>query len=94
MGISSSDYDNYLATNADTELYVEDTQAVAMLCPDGEECIDISSLFGGGGVVPMISSMRTLTLSTCSFHPQDGQMVAIYKDMIQVRIWHDGRFLV
>ena len=50
-GISSSDTDNYLATNADSTLYPANANAIAQLCPDGETCIDISSLFttGGGG---------------------------------------------
>jgi hypothetical protein len=51
-GISSSDTDNYLATNTG-ELYPADSRAIADLCIDGDECIDISSLFGGGGVVPV-----------------------------------------
>jgi len=43
-GISTSDYEYYLASNADSLTYPADMNAVAQLCIDGEECIDISHL--------------------------------------------------
>jgi hypothetical protein len=43
FGISSSDYDNYIASNADNHFYVEDTDYVMQLCPDGEKCIDVTA---------------------------------------------------
>jgi plastocyanin len=45
-GISSSDTDNYLATNADGTIYEPNSNAIAMLCPNGDDsCIDISDMF-------------------------------------------------
>jgi hypothetical protein len=43
-GICSSDYDNYLSTNPDSEEYAEDTVTIVELCPDGDSCINISGL--------------------------------------------------
>ena len=47
-GISSSEYEYYLATNADSLTYASNMNAVAQLCLDGEECNDISHLIGSG----------------------------------------------
>jgi hypothetical protein len=42
-GICSSDYNNYLATNADSNNYPDDAHAIAELCIDGEKGIDVPS---------------------------------------------------
>jgi hypothetical protein len=56
-GISTSDYDNYLATNADGTIYEPNSNAIAQLCPGGDPCIDISSTwtYGGSGTVTYVS---------------------------------------
>lgn len=66
-GISTSDYDNYLATNPDSTKYPADMNAIAQLCPDnagncgvdsGEPCcIDISHLTLAPGVLMMDMDM-------------------------------------
>jgi len=51
-GVSSSDYEYYLASNADSLTYVAYANAVAQLCIGGgdePQCVDISHLTGGGG---------------------------------------------
>jgi len=49
-GACGSDVDCYLSTNPDSELYASDMNAVALLCPDGESCIDITHLWPTGPV--------------------------------------------
>jgi hypothetical protein len=39
FGISSSDYDNYFASNADYHRYAADQDSVLQLCIDGEKCL-------------------------------------------------------
>jgi hypothetical protein len=45
-GISSSDYDNYIATNAEYHQYDADMNEVLQLCIDGEKVIDVTGLGG------------------------------------------------
>jgi hypothetical protein len=47
-GLCGSDVDWYLSTNPDSERYDSDLDCSAVLCPDGESCIDISHLQSGG----------------------------------------------
>jgi hypothetical protein len=49
-GLCGSDYDWYLSTNPDSEWYEWDLDCTAVLCPEGESCIDITHLWPSGPV--------------------------------------------
>jgi hypothetical protein len=52
-GISSSDYDNYLASNYDTIHYPDYANAVAILCPGGDDIpLDCPEAIDLGAVIP------------------------------------------
>jgi hypothetical protein len=58
-GICSSDYDNYISTNPDTNYPAAWANQVLELCPDGESCLDIShfpSALGGFYYIEMFDS--------------------------------------
>jgi hypothetical protein len=54
-GLCGSDVDWYLSTNPDSETYDNNLDCSAVLCPDGESCLDISHLQSGG--VPLWSTI-------------------------------------
>ncbi|MBN2229955.1 MAG: hypothetical protein JW779_10255, partial [Candidatus Thorarchaeota archaeon] len=49
-GLCGSDVDWYLSTNPDSETYDNNLDCSAVLCPDGESCIDITHLWPTGPV--------------------------------------------